>query len=133
MFYFQECDRHHLPGRPSPSPSTSGVPRQAMFHQASCLPPSLPHLTDLLFRLLSQSVHQTLKQLQKEQYEARVAQLVKRNRVFYRLAAEQNNSFSFFSVLFLFFSILSRIRNSMKTSFQFNSGDRGYASLAQPL
>ena len=132
MFYFQECDRHHLPGRPSPCPSTSGVPRQAMFHQAS-FGALLPHLTDLLFRLLSQSVHQTLKQLQKEQYEARVAQLVKRNRVFYRLAAEQNNSFSFFSVLFLFFSILTRIRNSMKTSFQFNLGDRGYASLAQPL
>ena len=91
------------------------------------LPPSLPlaDLTDLLFRLLSQSVHQTLKQLQKEQYEARVAQLVKRNRVFYR-------SF-YFSVLFLFFSIPTRIRNSMKTSFQFHSGDKGYASLVQPL
>ena len=97
--------------------------------QGKCgdLPPSLPlaDLTDLLFRLLSQSVHQTLKQLQKEQYEARVAQQVKRNRVFYR-------SF-YFSVLFLFFSIPTRIRNSMKTSFQFHSGDRGYASLARPL
>ena len=130
MFSFSERDRCPLPGRARPSPS--GVSRKAMFHKASVgsslppsLPPSLADLTDLLFRLLSQSVHQTLKQLQKEQYEARVAQLVKRNRVFYR-------SF-YFSVLFLFFSIPTRIRNSMKTSFQFHSGDRGYASLVQPL
>ena len=39
-------------------------------------------------RLLSASVHQTLKQLQKEQYEQRVAHLVKRNKIFYRYYTE---------------------------------------------
>ena len=35
-------------------------------------------------RLLSQSVHQTLKQLQREEHESRVAELVRKNRIFYR-------------------------------------------------
>ena len=114
FFCFSECDRCHLPGRANPS----GVPRQAMFYQVGDLtPPSLSWLTSH-FRLLSQSVHQTLKQLQKEQYEARVAQLVKRNKVFYRLwLSSLQSPVSRTTVLFLFFSILIRIRKFNENKF----------------
>ena len=52
-------------------------------------------------RLLSQSVHQTLRQLQKDEHEIRVAQLVKKNQTFYK-QQKVCESFSTFSILVSF-------------------------------
>ena len=54
-------------------------------------------------RLLSASVHQTLKQLQKEQYEQRVAQLIQRNKIFYRYSSVQFYSWKFCILSFYLF------------------------------
>jgi hypothetical protein len=52
-------------------------------------------------RLLSQSVHQTLRQLQKDEHELRVAQLVKKNITFYK-RQKVCESFTTFSILVSF-------------------------------
>ena len=52
-------------------------------------------------RLLSQSVQQTLRQLQKDEHEIRVAQLVKKNITFYK-RQKVCESFTTFSILVSF-------------------------------
>ena len=75
MKYFSSAGINYFlfqPAPPAPGPSSEGVPVQDSPDRRCST------------RLLSASVHQTLKQLQKEQYEQRVAQLVHRNKIFYR-------------------------------------------------
>ena len=75
MKYFSSAGINYFlfqPAPPAPGPSSGGEPVQASPDRRCST------------RLLSASVHQTLKQLQKEQYEQRVSQLVHRNKIFYR-------------------------------------------------